>query len=139
MAGRVTRANGGWSSVSILSVWLCVERFQSFSTASMQQFVSFNQQRCVTLTSTFARRSSVPAALPFFKIKLAELHESYFIKLILRRDCLGITVTEYPNTQQNKDAVMCKGRFSVGSNDLLLFCSKDAFHSTSEKSENLNR
>ena len=48
-------------SVSMLSVWLCVERFQSFSTASMQQFVSFNQQRYVTLTSTFARRSSVPA------------------------------------------------------------------------------
>lgn len=57
--------NGGRSSISMLSVWLCVERFQSFSTASMQQFVSFIQQRYVTLTSTFARRSSVPTVLPF--------------------------------------------------------------------------
>ena len=36
-------------------------------------------------------------------------------------DCLGITVGEYPNTQQNNDCVLCKDRFGVGSNDLLFF------------------
>ena len=80
----------------MLSVWLCVERFQSSSTASMQQFVSFNQQRYVTAVvmflfcshyANFDFRSSVvlfPQFCDFVKNQVSTTSRIIFIKFILQ-------------------------------------------------------
>ena len=93
----------------MLSVWLCVERFQSFSTASMQQFVSFNQQRYLT------------AVVILFYLSRITLTSTFACQYFCS-DCLRITVTECVAERVTSNS----GKRS------------DAFHSTSENCENLN-
>ena len=114
------RKNGSRSCISVLCVWFCGERHKSVSAASMQQFTSLNQQRYVTAVVMF-----------FFDFDRITLPFCHVVKSKPRKSKKS-AIFKHNKWSPSMPCVAGHVTTNPGKRS-------DAFHSTSENSENLKQ